>query len=296
MKTARVERVLPAPGSLGEVRQRYRHCYDRIAQEDLIKPLEGNKEARNIPLLRLIGDVRAKKVLDVGSAQGLLMDQLKAGASTVCVDLGLAYLRVAREKGHHVVAADGEVLPFRDETFDVVICSGVLEHVLDPEAVVGEVERILAPEGRFFVLVPWEEDLEKYSAFEGTYEFTHLRSFNDDVVRNLFRRFHVVQRRGVEPKVEKLPHRKILDSLPGFLSSFLSGLYRLAWVGIDYLEGRCGWKMPRRLRDRYWAWYWGRLAKLPEWDRLWLWFYPPFHMIFELKPLGRGSTRRYSHE
>lgn len=272
-----------------ELRDRYRRCYDRIAGDDLVHSLEAGKEARNLPLLRLIGDVRGKRVLDVGSAQGLLLSQMPMASSKVCIDLAAAYLHVARQNAHCAIQADGECLPFLKGTFDVVVCTGVLEHVLNPEALVGEVRRVLAPNGRFFVLVPWEEELGKYSAVDTKYEFTHLRSFDNEAVEKLFKGFEIVRRRRVEPNVDRPPHQKILQALPGCVSRTLSWIYRQVWVLLEYVEGRWGWRMPRRIKDSYWRWYWNQLAQFPKRDWLWLWFYPPFHMIFELQPCRETS-------
>ena len=274
-----------SPDVGAELRRKYRQSYRRLAEDDLVKPIECNKHVRNIPLLRMIGDVRGKKVLDVGSSQGLVMDELKAAELTVCVDLAEAYLRIAREHGHRTVGADGETLPFRSGVFDVVICSGVLEHVLNPEAVLGEIARLLKPMGTVFVLVPWEEDLGQYEAYERIYEFTHLRSFDEGTIRNLFRGFRIIRRRGVEPRVVKPPNLKLLDALPGVVK----GLFRLA--GIGDLEEWFGRHIPWRIQNRYWKWYWRQLERFPERDWLWLWFYPPVHMIFELELAGRAGAR-----
>ena len=262
-----------------EVRRKFRQCYQRIAEDDLVKPFEVNKHVRNIPLLGMIGEVSGKKVLDVGSSQGLLLDALKSAALAACVDLAEAYMRVAREHGHRAVVGDAEALPFHSGTFDVVICSDVLEHVLDVEAVVKQVVRVLKPDETLFAVVPWEEDLRKYEGFEGTYEFTHLRSFDAEVIRKIFHGFRIVRRRGVVPNVVQPPHLKLLDLFPGFVASFFRYM------------GRIGRRVPWRLQKYYWKvhyaywnWYWGHLARLPEWDWLWLWFYPPIHMIFELTP------------
>jgi SAM-dependent methyltransferase len=273
------------------LRDRYRRCYDRIAGDDLVHPLESGKNARNLPLLSLIGDVKGKRVLDVGSAQGLLLDHMRTAGTAVCMDLAAAYLRVARANAHRAVQAEGEYLPFQGGTFDVVVCTGVLEHVLDPASVIREVKRVLTPNGRFYVLVPWEEDLSKYNGVETTYEFTHLRSFNDDLVEKLFDGFEIVRHRGVEPNVEHPPHQKILNALPLRVSRKLSWIYRQAWVLLDYTEGRFHWKLPRRIKHGYWRWYWKQLAQFPKRDWLWLWFYPPFHMIFELRPVN--ATRQF---
>ena len=272
------------PEASSVLKDRYRHCYDRIAGDDLIHPMEHGKDARNLPLLRLIGDVKGKRVLDVGSAQGLLLGQMQSASTRVCMDLAAAYLRVARASTHPAVQAEGENIPFQRGTFDVVVCTGVLEHVLDPAAVMREVKRVLSPNGRFYVLVPWKEDLIKYASMEISYEFTHLRSFDDDLVKQLFEDFEIVRRRGVEPNVEHPPHQKILNALPLHVSQWLSRIYRQAWVVLDCAEGRWHWKLPRRIKHGYWRWYWKQLAQFPERDWLWLWFYSPFHMMFELRP------------
>lgn len=274
-----------SPKAEAELRRKYRQCYRRLAEDDLVKPFECNKHVRNIPLLRMIGDVRGKKVLDVGSSQGLVVDELKAAELTVCVDLAAMYLRIAHEHGHRAVVADGEAVPFRSGTFDVVICSSVLEHVLNPEAVLGEIARLLKPTGTVFVVVPWEEDLGQYEAYEGVYEFTHLRSFDEGTIRNLFRRFRIVRRRGVEPKVERPPNLKLLDAIP----EVVKGLFRLA--GVDSLEEWFGRRIPWRIRNRYWKWYLRQLERFPELDWLWLWFYPPVHMVFELELASHDDAR-----
>jgi SAM-dependent methyltransferase len=52
-----------------------------------------------------------------------------------------------------------ETLPFPEATFDAAINIVTLEHVLDPERVICELSRVLAPNGRFLLVAPlqWEE-------------------------------------------------------------------------------------------------------------------------------------------
>ena len=49
-------------------RQRYLENYEQIARADLEEPFEYNRRERHDVLLRFIGDVRGKRVLDIGSS------------------------------------------------------------------------------------------------------------------------------------------------------------------------------------------------------------------------------------
>ena len=50
--------------------------------------------------------------------------------------------------------ADLAALPFRDGTFDIAVSSHVAEHLTQPEAVFGELARVLKPGGRLLILTP----------------------------------------------------------------------------------------------------------------------------------------------
>lgn len=62
------------------------------------------------------------------------------------------YLLGLRETVRYVVAP-GERIPFRSESMDLVVCSNVLDHVLNPEGVLAEVHRVLRPRGHFLLEV-----------------------------------------------------------------------------------------------------------------------------------------------
>ncbi len=54
---------------------------------------------------------------------------------------------------------DGKTLPFENESFDAVLCSEVLEHVPDLDAALTELIRVLKPNGKMLITVPfvWPE-------------------------------------------------------------------------------------------------------------------------------------------
>jgi SAM-dependent methyltransferase len=67
---------------------------------------------------------------------------------------------------------DGKRLPIADAQVDAILCSQVLEHVFEPDAFLSEIRRVLRPNGRLLLTVPfvWDEheqpyDFARYSSF-----------------------------------------------------------------------------------------------------------------------------------
>jgi SAM-dependent methyltransferase len=77
--------------------------------------------------------------------------------------------------GHHAfqsvgVRADLAALPFVSDTFDVVLCTQVLEHVRHPGHVLAELARVLKPKGNLFLTVP--QSWEVHEAPQDYFRFT----------------------------------------------------------------------------------------------------------------------------
>lgn len=95
------------------------------------------------------------RALDVGCSAGFIADELAlAGARTTGVDIDEPGLAQARERfGERVEfrRARGEALPFEDGSMDVVVFNHIYEHVVDPEAVVADIHRVLSPHGVLYL-------------------------------------------------------------------------------------------------------------------------------------------------
>jgi hypothetical protein len=90
--------------------------------------------------ITLLIDKSAESILDVGCGQGLPMELIKMRMSpkkTVGVDLFEPYIEEARKTKIHdeYVIADVRKLPFKKNSFDVVICLQVLEHQKKKDAI-----------------------------------------------------------------------------------------------------------------------------------------------------------------
>lgn len=116
-------------------------CPERVREDDV----------------RLLGDVRGRRVLEIGAGSAPCARWLTTqGAQVVAFDLSAGMLRhgqeAARRTGIDVplVQADAAALPFRDASFDIA-CSafGAIPFVADAAGVMVEVARVLRPGGRW---------------------------------------------------------------------------------------------------------------------------------------------------
>ena len=96
-------------------------------------------------------DLAGLAVLDLGCSTGFISDELaRVGAQVVGVDIdepGLAAASRRFGQGAAFMCADGAALPFPDDSIDVIVFNQIYEHVVDPDAVMREIRRILAPKG-----------------------------------------------------------------------------------------------------------------------------------------------------
>jgi SAM-dependent methyltransferase len=133
-------------------------------------------------------------VLDLGCGEGrhAITAYMLEDVTSVGIDLSLKDLGTTRErfsefedpgnnnKNLFISVADGSRLPFADSSFDKIICSEVLEHIPDYDAVLTEINRILKTGGELAVSVPrfgpewvcWRLS-DAYHAMEGG----HIRIF-----------------------------------------------------------------------------------------------------------------------
>ncbi len=100
-------------------------------------------------------ELEGLRALDVGCSAGFIADELAlAGADTIGVDIDEPGLAKARERFGDRVRfeyARGEALPFDDDSMDVVVFNHIYEHVVDPEAVVADIHRVLSPNGVLYL-------------------------------------------------------------------------------------------------------------------------------------------------
>jgi 2-polyprenyl-3-methyl-5-hydroxy-6-metoxy-1,4-benzoquinol methylase len=95
------------------------------------------------------------RVLDAGCGSGKMTIPLaRAGYHVAGMDLVREGLLEMRGRGDFdLVTGDVRSLPFKDDSFDAVVCYDVLQHLLEPEraGVTEEIRRVLVPGGIAFI-------------------------------------------------------------------------------------------------------------------------------------------------
>jgi 2-polyprenyl-6-hydroxyphenyl methylase/3-demethylubiquinone-9 3-methyltransferase len=98
------------------------------------------------------------RVLVGGGGGGLLSVERGArGARVVALDLACRALRAARAEAARrrlavaAVVANGERMPLRDASYDLVVCADVLPHVADQPPLLDDLARLVAPGGKLYV-------------------------------------------------------------------------------------------------------------------------------------------------
>ncbi|MBL7892786.1 MAG: class I SAM-dependent methyltransferase [Bacteroidia bacterium] len=99
---------------------------------------------------------------------------------------------------------DGKI-PFPDNYFDSVLCTEVLEHVFSIDEVLTEISRVLKPNGRFLITLPfvWEEH-------EMPYDFARYSSV---ALITILRKhgFEVIEHRKIGNSFETIYQLKVME-------------------------------------------------------------------------------------
>lgn len=118
-------------------------------------------KANNIE--NLLGDIKVHTVLDVGCGTGVVlleMQRRKIGTEHVGIDVTTSNNHVDPLASNlTLLEYDGKMLPFKDNSFDLVYASHVVEHVLNPRAFLQEVSKVA--NNVIYVEVPCEMHIRR---------------------------------------------------------------------------------------------------------------------------------------
>jgi 2-polyprenyl-3-methyl-5-hydroxy-6-metoxy-1,4-benzoquinol methylase len=137
---------------------------DRLAREHPIDDYYARSllpirviERRRLAIIRdMVGPAKGLDLLEVGSGGGHVL-RMFAGARLTALDVSDVFLETARRnlEGYDARFVKGEIDALgAGATFDRIVCTEVLEHTVDPEAVLAGIARRLRPAGVAVITVP----------------------------------------------------------------------------------------------------------------------------------------------
>lgn len=110
--------------------------------------------ARYQQVVELVPRQRNLRILDIGCGDGVLLSLIGRGR-LYGVDFDQDSLDYAAGKVKaKLVKAPAESLPFRSGFFDLVIAAEIIEHLRQPEKLLGEAARVLKGGGRLILTTP----------------------------------------------------------------------------------------------------------------------------------------------
>jgi 2-polyprenyl-3-methyl-5-hydroxy-6-metoxy-1,4-benzoquinol methylase len=198
--------------------------------------LKADPHSSHSVMLAWLGAGQGRRLLDVGSADGLLSRSLS-------------------DAGWRVTDLDREIPEF-DAPFDAIVCGDVLEHLVDPLRTVVGLNRWLAPGGRVVISVPNVAHLLiRLSLLVGRFDYfdrgildrTHLRFFTDRSLRRLLGAagLVIVRRTATAvPLYQVVPaawHGRLLDAVHAVSAAFSRMFPRLLGYQFVVVAERGTW-------------------------------------------------------
>lgn len=123
---------------------------------------------------RIAADCVGESICDVGCGTGAMLRRIKAARPEIAAMTGVDFAidDVAGSDDIEYVAAMVEDLPFEDNAFDTVICTHVIEHILDYRKAIAELRRVTRK--RLIIVVPREREyIYTFNPHFNFFPYTH---------------------------------------------------------------------------------------------------------------------------
>lgn len=97
-------------------------------------------------------NIRDSYILDIGSGNASYLDLVHSSNTLFTIDYPDTNKRYT---GNPEIYSDARCLPIENNKIDVVLLFEVLEHIIETQSVIAEIRRVLRPDGKFFISVPF---------------------------------------------------------------------------------------------------------------------------------------------
>jgi len=170
--------------------------------------------------LEALKEVRGR-VLEVGCGGGVFTRGIKhhrPDLDLVGLDISQKSIRFARSassKKIKFIKGDVYRLPFKNDSFEAVVCFDLLEHLEAPEKALGEIKRVLKNEGVFYSVVPLEGSLFTFHGWLWRLFRLNLKEKQIGHIQRFTLRelFGLLERSGLRPVSHKYTRHLFIESV-----------------------------------------------------------------------------------
>ena len=127
-------------------------AYNDYYTEDYPKTIIRHKWA----IETFLSNVKNKRILEIGCGSGGMIEFLMKTNEVYGADVSDSGIKIAKRKGLKVFKVDisEQRLPFKTGVFDYVLMIGTIEHLMNPQKAINEIQRVLRKEGICLITAP----------------------------------------------------------------------------------------------------------------------------------------------
>ena len=230
-----------------DIYKSYENAYEQLSEDDLKNAVYAEEYQFDLAFEthNALGSVRGLDVAELGVGRGFLQKSFlsETPKSLHALDIAEEYVRNALKifndsnngtTKFSISVGNVEFMPFV-ESFDLVVATDILEHVLNLGNALVRISRSLKNGGMFVCRVPYKEKLGQYSVYNNQrYEFAHLRFFDERLLQLQLEEVGLktisVRRNGFQPG-------RFNQAVPIFLRKNMARAFSLFRVyGVNWYE------------------------------------------------------------
>jgi len=129
-------------------------------------------------------------ILDIGTAEGAMLSSIKKEfpqAKCFGLEYSQELININQDKNIKIIQGNAQKLPFKSNSFNIVVATAVIEHLSQPLKMVSESYRVLKKNGILIVTTP-DPFFDKIAGLISREESHHLERFNLRKLKNYFRK------------------------------------------------------------------------------------------------------------
>lgn len=162
--------------------------HERRKRSGALKYRLGRRAKEVLKGVKKYRGTKITSLLDIGCADGLMLNLLSQGLAislSVGIDSSRELLKTNLNPDIRMIQTQAEKLPFRNEEFEVIIATAVIEHLSQPTKMIQECYRLLKKGGLLIITTPvpfWDKIARKTGLLK---EKGHQKTFSLSALKAL---------------------------------------------------------------------------------------------------------------